>query len=670
MSIVAEPDRAATAPAATAPRRSCGAFPIEGGRVRWRVWAPNLTRVNLALVDADGRRQVVPMEPDVALGGGGYFVADRAGVAEGQQYLFGDGSNDGGAGDGPPGRPDPCSLWQPDGVDGPSAVVFPERFAWTDAAWRGVARQDLVLYELHIGTFTPEGTFDAAIGRLDVLKELGVTAIEVMPVGQFPGGRNWGYDGVLPYAAQDTYGGPQGLHRLIDAAHAKGIAVVLDVVYNHLGPEHSYVREFGPYFTDKYKTPWGEALNYDDRGSDAVRQYVLDNVRMWLEEFHLDGLRLDAVHAIYDLGAKHLLQEVGEVASEVAERSGRLTHVIAESDLNDPRVVNPADRGGHGLDAQWADDFHHAVHAFLTGERRGYYQEYGAAELVAESLRTPFLGAGEYSHSRGRRHGAPPTGLSGDRFVVCVQNHDQVGNRAVGDRLTTILAAQGEHGHAKQRLAAALMLLSPYLPMLFMGEEYAEARPFPFFCSFGGDELIEAVRKGRKREFADFVDSADEIPDPDAVETFTSAVLTWDWPAGSPQAGMRKLYQDLLAARRRSAALRDFDRRSVRFVPAAAASATADTAGADTGGGGTGVEAAGGVIELLRGGTSVGPGTVVVYFNLSDEDLPVPPLGDGRSLVASAPPLFTSESAAYGGSRGPGERVGTLRPFECAAWPG
>jgi maltooligosyltrehalose trehalohydrolase len=642
MSIVAEPvnaepvnpNRIATAQAAAAThsivsRRHCGAVSLGDGRVRWRVWAPKLPKLNLVLLDGDDR-EVIPMTPEAD----GYYVAEWKGVHEGQKYKF--------CHDGFECRADPCSLWQPDGVTGPSAVFLPERFPWADQNWRGVPRQDLVIYELHVGTFTAAGTFEAVIPRLEELKELGVTAIEVMPVAQFPGHRNWGYDGVLPYAAQNTYGGPKGLQALVAAAHEKGLAVILDVVYNHLGPEDSYIREFGPYFTDKYKTPWGEALNYDDRGSDAVRRFVLDNARMWLEEFHLDGLRLDAVHAIYDLGATHLLKEIGEVAADVAARTGRLTHIVAESDLNDPRIVNPVDRGGHGLDAQWSDDFHHTIHAFLTGERRGYYTDYGDAAQVAEVLKTPFLGAGQYSRHRGRRHGAEPVGLPGDQFVVCIQNHDQVGNRAVGDRLSTLLAVHSEHGQAKLRLAAALMLLSPHLPMLFMGEEYGETRPFPFFCSFRGEQLIEAVRQGRKREFADFLDGSEEIPDPAGEETYRSAVLSWEWPEGTPQGGIRRLYKDLLAARRRLPALRDFERRDVRFTPAA--------------------DGGGGVIALVRGGTAAGPGTVVAYFNLSDCPQPVP------SADGAAGPFFSSESTAYGGSRATLDDVHTLLPYECAAW--
>jgi maltooligosyltrehalose trehalohydrolase len=497
--------------------------------------------------------------------------------------------------------------------------------------WRGVPRQDLVIYELHVGTFTAEGTFERIIPRLAILRELGVTAIELMPVNQFPGERNWGYDGVLPYATQNTYGGPHGLAKLIDAAHAAGLAVILDVVYNHVGPESNYLHEFGPYFTDKYKTPWGAAVNFDDRGSDAVRDFVIDNARMWLDEFHLDGLRLDAVHAINDLGARHVLQSIKDAADQIAGRTRRHVHVIAESDLNDPRVILPPERGGWGLDAQWADDFHHAVHALLTGERRGYYGDFGQTSHVARALKSPFVYAWDYSHHRQRKHGAPvPDGVPGEHFVVCIQNHDQVGNRAKGDRLMTLL----DHP-AKPRLASSLLLMAPYVPLLFMGEEYGETRPFPFFCSFAGAELIQAVREGRKREFGHFVSSTEEIPDADAVETFNSARLTWSWPEDSSQAGLRRLYQDLLSARRDWPPLKDFVNRAAKFVGDAED-----------------------VLELIRGHAH----EIRSYFNLTPRRQPLP--AGSREKV-----LFRSESNRYHGARketgGPADE---LLPFECIAF--
>jgi maltooligosyltrehalose trehalohydrolase len=599
------------------PGRRWGARGLDGGTVRWRAWAPAVQRVELFLLGG-GQRQSRPMEPD----GRGSFQLTLPDVPDGQRYCY--------RLAGGPERPDPCSLWQPEGVHGPSAVVRPERFAWTDRGWKGIPREELVLYELHVGTFTPAGTFEAVIPRLPGLRELGVTAVELMPVAQFPGTRNWGYDGVSLYAAQDSYGGPHGLQKLVDASHAAGLGVVLDVVYNHLGPEGNYLREFGPYFTDRYKTPWGEAVNYDGPDSDAVRDFVLDNARMWLEEFHLDGLRLDAVHAVFDLGARHILGAIHDVAA----RAGRAVHVIAESDQNDPRLLLPPDRGGYGLDAQWSDDFHHAVHTYLTGERGGYYADFGEARQLARVLGEPFLYAGDYSPHRRRKHGAPPPAeLTGERFVVCLQNHDQVGNRARGDRLSTLL-----HSPPRQRLAACLLLLSPYTPLLFMGEEYGEENPFPFFCSFGDAGLVEAVRQGRRREFAAFAWQG-EVPDPHAEATFASARLSWSWPAGSPQAALRRLYHDLLAARRHWPALRDRTRRPARLLP------DPET---------------GPVTELVRGGAAGGE-AVRVLFNLGVARPPVP-------APAGAELLFSSEYARYGGARPEGDRPTALAPYECVAF--
>jgi maltooligosyltrehalose trehalohydrolase len=552
----------------------------------------------------------------------GYFAHIEPDIPDGQRYLY---RLDTGKE-----RPDPDSRWQPDGVCGPSAVFRPDRFGWADRDWAGVPREDLVVYELHVGTFTPEGTFDAVIPRLPALKRLGVTVVEIMPVAQFPGGRNWGYDGVFLSAAQNTYGGPQGLRRLVDACHAHGLAAILDVVYNHFGPEGCYHREFAPYFADRYHTPWGDAVNYDGPDSDAVRDGVLHNARMWLEDFHFDGLRLDAVHAIFDLGPVHLLRELQAVADGVGARRGWPAHLIAESDLNDPRLLLPPDRGGYGLGAQWADDFHHAAHAFLTAERHGYYGEYGTSADLAAVMNEPFLRPGVYSSYRRRRHGARAEGLSGDRFVVCVQNHDQVGNRARGDRLSTLVDP------ARLRLAASLLLFAPHVPLLFMGEEYGETHPFPFFCSFGYPGLVEAVRKGRRQEFAAFAWQG-EVPDPQAEETFRSAVLSWGWEEPR-RAGLRRLYADLLSARRTWPALRDFENRSARVLPG------------------------GQVLELVRGGRAPEPGkTVTVYFNLTDRAAPLP-AAPGRGEAVR----FRSELIRYCGSV---EKLSAepLRAFECVA---
>ncbi len=599
--------------------RLCGAVGRADGSVHWRVWAPQAQQVALVLVDASGRREV-PVQKDDQ----GYHTFSEENVPAGQRYVF--------RLDGGPERPDPCSLWQPEGVAGPSAVVVPAKFAWTDQEWRGIRRQDLVFYELHVGAFTPQGTFDAVIPRLSDLSDLGITALEIMPVGQFPGGRNWGYDGVLPYAAQDTYGGPHGLQRLVDACHAAGIGIFLDVVYNHFGPESNYAAEFGAYFHDRYKTPWGSAVNYDGYDCGAVRDFALDNARMWLDEFHFDGLRLDAVHAIFDLGARHILQAIEEVAEEVAARRGWPATIVAESDLNDPRLLYSRERGGYGLDAQWSDDFHHAIHAFLTGERSGYYADFGAAGQLARAFDCPFIYAWDYSPFRGRKHGALPEGLPGDRFVVCLQNHDQVGNRARGDRLSALLGAP-----PKRRLAASLLLLSPYLPLVFMGEEYGEEAPFPFFCSFADAKLMEAINEGRRKEFEGFAWEG-EIPEPGAPATFASAKLSWSWPDGTPQAGLRRLYRDLMAARREWPALRDFQQRSARLLPDAKL---------------------GPILELCRGDATRHE-SVRAVFNLSEAPQPIP---EGIATVTTK--LFSSEAIDYGGSRDAAEGIATLYPFEC-----
>ncbi len=397
--------------------------------------------------------------------------------------------------------------------------------------------------------------------RLPDLRALGVTAIELMPVSQFAGERNWGYDGVYPYSVQNSYGGPRGLQRLVDAAHGAGLAIILDVVYNHFGSEGNYAGNFGPYFTDRYHTPWAAAINYDGPDSDAVRQFAIDNARMWVRDYHLDGLRLDAVHAIYDLGPRHILAEIQDAVQQEAARARRLVHVIAESNQNDVRWVLPPERGGCGLDAVWVDDFHHAVHAFLTGERDGYYADFGRAEQVAKTFNEVFVYDGCYSKFRRRRHGSQAGAIDRTRFVVCIQNHDQVGNRARGERLGSVIAPSG------QRLACGLLLLSPCVPLLFMGEEYGEERPFPFFCSFADPVIIEAVERGRRHEFADLkFQWQAEIPDPQDPGTFAAAKLAWAWPEGSPPAQLRQLYQDLLLARRRWPALRDRRQTTARLL--------------------------------------------------------------------------------------------------------
>lgn len=669
-----------------------GAVMLEDGTIHWRVWAPQAESVQLVLVEEDGRQSELPMERQLS----GYFVQELDGTFEGQRYGFR--LNDG------PLRPDPASRWQPQGVHRPSAVFCPEHFFWTDQEWNGVPRDELVIYELHVGTFTPEGTFDAIIPRLESLRELGITAIELMPVAQFPGDRDWGYDGVHPFAVQNSYGGPHGLQNLVNACHHVGLAVILDVVYNHLGPEGNYLGEFGPYFTDRYHTPWGAAINFDQSGCDGVRAFVLENVRYWVRDFHVDGLRLDAVHAIFDSSPHHILLAIKEAAAYEASVRGCPAHVIAESNQNDVRLLDPPktgcgwvdvwetnggaspgavsrdpDRdtdlteglpkdwrpsvddfsgvrrpappapacgkpapcvsGGCALDAVWSDDFHHAVHTLLTGERQGYYVDYGSPEQLVKALNQTFVYDGCYSTHRGCRYGTEVGHRAGDHFVVSLQNHDQVGNRAWGDRFGTLLSP------AQQRLSAGLLLLSPYLPLLFMGEEYGETRLFPFFCSFEDSALADAVRKGRREEFAKF-GWEEDVPDPQAVLTFEFAKLSWTWLEGTPEAELRRLYRDLINARKRWPALRDFQRRRAEFLPGSNAP---------------------GVLRLIRGGHQPEEkDALVAYFNLSSIPQPLPDIGETSCCCSMC--LLSSEDRNYGGSRTPACPLDVLMPFEFQAY--
>lgn len=512
---------------------------LSGGRgCRFVVWAPNARRVELHLVAPEERMELMQ---DI---GGGYFAAEAPGVAAGALYFYRlDGGGD---------LPDPASRSQPRGPHGPSEVVD-RAYPWTDAGWTGLALRDHVFYELHVGAYTPEGTFDAAVAHLPGLRELGVTAVELMPVAETPGRRNWGYDGVDLWAPHSGYGGPRGLKRLVDACHAHGLAAVLDVVYNHLGPEGNHLARFGPYFTDAYKTPWGPAVNFDGDGSDGVRRFVVGNALYWLDEFHFDGLRLDALHAIFDRSARHIFDELADAARELGERLGRRIHLFAETDLNDPRLVSPRELGGHGFDAQWNDDFHHALHTLLTGEGDGYYRDFGRVQDLARALREGFVYTGQHSPFRGRRHGRPSRDVPARRLIVCSQNHDQVGNRARGERLAALVSLE------QLKLAAGVTILSPYLPLLFMGEEWAEPAPFLYFVSHGDAALVEAVRRGRAAEFAGF-EWAGEVPDPQAEATFERSKLHHDLKREGTHRRLRDYYRRLLKLRRDSDALRTLDK--------------------------------------------------------------------------------------------------------------
>lgn len=480
-----------------------GSLPLDARCCRFCVWAPFADSVEVHLLAPTER--LAPLIKDRH----GYHCGVLDDVAPGASYLF--------RLNGCLERPDPSSRFQPRGVHGPSQVVAPA-FNWTDGNWRGLPLHRYIFYELHVGTFSAPGTFDAAIERLDDLVALGITAVELMPVAQFPGERNWGYDGVYPFAAQNSYGGPQGLKRFVNACHARGLAVVLDVVYNHLGPEGNILRDFGPYFSDTYQTPWGAPINFDGPYSDEVRRYFIENALYWLIDCHMDALRLDAVHAILDFSAEPFLQELARTVNVFAEDLGRHIHLIAESALNDTRLIRSPELGGFGLDAQWNDDFHHALHALITGEQQGYYCDFGSFYQFLDALKEGFVYSGQYSEYRKRRHGNASRSTPGHRFVVFSQNHDQVGNRMRGDRLSRIVSFEA------LKLAAGITLLSPNLPLLFMGEEYGETAPFPYFVSHGEADLIEAVRRGRREEFASFGWNG-ESPDPQADDTFQRAKL-------------------------------------------------------------------------------------------------------------------------------------------------
>ncbi|MCC6166832.1 MAG: malto-oligosyltrehalose trehalohydrolase [Caldilineaceae bacterium] len=522
------------------PTLPLGATYLGDGRCRFHLWAPHAQRVDLVLTGEGGR--VVAMQPR----GDGYYHLVVEGVKPGATYLY---RLDGGQE-----RPDPASRYQPEGVHRASAVIDPD-FAWTDHGWHGLPLQRYILYELHIGTFTPEGTFDAIIPRLDSLQELGITAIELMPVAQFPGSRNWGYDGVHPFAVQNSYGGPDGYRRLVDACHARGLAVVQDVVYNHLGPEGNYLSQFGPYFTSRHKTVWGDAVNFDGPDSDEVRRFFIDNAIYFLRDLHVDALRLDAVDAILDFSATPFLEELAAVVDQAAVLLNRQLWLMAETAQNDARWITPREMRGYGLHAQWNDEFHHAIHTLLTGEQRGYYIDYvepdGAvrAANLAKALAGGYVYSGQYSRYRRRRHGNSSRAVPPYRFVVCIQNHDQVGNRMVGDRLSALVSWD------QLKLAAGVLLLAPNLPLLFMGEEYADPNPFLYFVSHGDADLVAAVRAGRAEEFRHFHHEG-LPPDPQAEETFRRSTLAYELRREDRHQELCAFYRELIRLRKALAPLR------------------------------------------------------------------------------------------------------------------
>ncbi|MCW2527551.1 MAG: putative glycosyl hydrolase [Pseudonocardiales bacterium] len=507
---------------------------------RIELWAPIPDRVQL-WIDHEGTEAVHEMTRE----SDGWWTIDAPDAVTGADYGFRLDDDDAVL-------TDPRSRWQPSGVHGPSRIYDSGAFTWTDSSWPGKNLPDSVIYELHVGTFTGAGTFDAAIDRLDYLAELGVTHVELLPVNDFNGEWNWGYDGVLWYAVHETYGGPDGLKRFVDASHARGLAVVLDVVYNHLGPSGNYLPRFGPYFKTGRST-WGDLVNLDGEGAAPIREYIIGNALMWLDEFHIDALRLDAVHALHDSSTPHLLAELSERVEALSARLERPLTLIAESDLNDPSMVTSRAEGGYGMDAQWDDDVHHALHTALSGERQGYYSDFGSMSVLAKVMTRAFFHDGTYSSFRERRHGRPVdrAHTPGYRFVVCLQNHDQVGNRAVGDRLPEIASTE------VLEVGAVLLLTSPFTPMLWMGEEWAASTRWPFFTSHPEPELAEATGQGRIEEFGQHGWDVSQMIDPQDPLAFESAHLNWDEPETAGHAEILEVYRTLLALRHENADLRD-----------------------------------------------------------------------------------------------------------------
>ncbi len=500
----------------------------KNGRTEFIVWSPYAKRMTLRLRCGERQRDL-PMEKR----GDSFVLSAHAKPGDRYFYLLDDD---------PLQLPDPVSRYLPQGVHGPTEIVDPAAFEWTDQNWRGVEYRDYVIYELHVGTFTPAGTFDGVIEKLNYLCGLGITAIELMPLGAFPGKRNWGYDGVSMYAVQESYGGPEGLRRLVDAAHARGVAVVLDVIYNHLGAEGNYLSKFGPYFTSKHKTPWGDAFNYDDKNCNGARNCVRENALYWIREYHLDGLRMDAVHSIQDESKTHIVAEIRDAVQEFAAKEGRRVCLMVESDENDPKYVEPRSKGGFGLEGIWSDDFHHALHAVATGEHEGYYQDFGGIKKLVTALNEGFVFQGEEFKFWGKPRGHSAKSMPLESHVICIQNHDQIGNRALGERLTALVPT------GMRKIMAALLLLAPETPLIFMGQESDERGPFQFFTDFGDPNLQKAVSEGRRNEFKDFKSFENHFPDPQDPETFERSYLSWE--LGPERQVMLQWYRELIRFRK------------------------------------------------------------------------------------------------------------------------
>ena len=503
---------------------------------QFRIWAPSCPELKVRIGDAQSTIFRMVKEDK------GYFELEMSENPASREYAFILPNGDE--------RPDPASFYQPRGVHHPSQIIDHSAFSWTDQEWTGIPLRNLIIYELHIGTFSPSGNLAGVQEKISHLKDLGITAIELMPLSQFPGSRNWGYDGVHPFSVQNSYGNVDDLKKLVNAFHGAGIAVILDLVYNHLGPEGNYLGQFGPYFTDRYKTPWGWAINFDGPYSDEVRAYFFQNALYWLEQFHIDGLRLDAIHNIFDFGAKHFLKDLHEHVRQFSKENARTCFLIAESDLNDTRVIDPVDRGGYALEAQWNDDFHHCLHALVTGETLGYYEDFGALAQYAGCLSEGFVYSWNYSPHRKKHFGSSSKHCHPHQFVVCTQNHDQVGNRMLGERLSSLVSFDA------QKLLAAQLLTAPFLPMLFMGEEWAESAPFLYFVSHQDKSLIQAVREGRKKDFEPFRWKG-EPPDPQSEETYRSSLLNWELCTFNKNTVMLEWYKVLIRWRKANPAVFD-----------------------------------------------------------------------------------------------------------------
>ena len=571
----------------------------------FKVWSPDS---NIVEITVDGRKHGMQKDAE------GFWRAavESAGPGSDYAYLI-DGDSTA--------LPDPRSPWQPQGVHGPSRVVDHGSFPWTDHYFQGRPLKSGVIYEMHVGTFTRAGTFESAIERLDHLVELGITHLEIMPVNHFSGTWGWGYDGVDLYAPHEAYGGPEGLKKLVDACHQKGLAVLLDVVYNHLGPAGNYLSRFGPYFSEQYKTPWGPAVNLDGAHSHHVRRFFIDNALMWLRDYHFDGLRIDAVHALIDNGACHFLEQLADETARLEAHLGREFVLIAESDLNDPRVVRSRDLGGYGIDAQWSDDFHHALHSVITGEQSGYYEDFGSLAHLAKALQDVFVYDGSYSDYRKRPHGRPVEGLPSERFLAYIQNHDQIGNRATGERIGHVANTN------RVKMAAGLVFLSPFVPMIFQGEEWAASTPFQYFTQHDDEALGKAVSEGRRSEFVAFGWNPDNVPDPQDPETFNRSKLKWDERLQSPHSDVLEWHRQLIHLRRRHASLSNGDRRhlAVRY-------------------------------EEQESWFVITRGPVTIACNFSDQSRCVPLVSNSAVVLASQPGAEITEC----GVRLPGETLAVL----------